>query len=92
MMTDKVNIVPLSFSLSKSKAKFSVDFSKGLASLILSSQGSMLVFFFFFLIKFKGTWVAQLVEHLTLGFGSGHDLRVMRLSPTVDSMLSGESA
>ena len=21
-----------------------------------------------------GTWVAQLVEHLTLGFGSGHDL------------------
>ena len=28
-----------------------------------------------------GAWVAQSVEHLTLDFISGHDLRVMRLSP-----------
>lgn len=29
------------------------------------------------------TWVAQLVEQPTLGFGPGHDLRVIRLSPCV---------
>ena len=29
----------------------------------------------------QGCLVAQSVEHLTLGFGSGHDLRVVRLSP-----------
>ena len=28
--------------------------------------------------KFRGAWVAQLVKHLTLDFGSGHDLRVLR--------------
>ena len=28
--------------------------------------------------KQGGAWVAQLVKHLTLDFGSGHDLRVMR--------------
>ena len=27
------------------------------------------------------TWVAQLVEHLTLDFGSDHDLRVLGWSP-----------
>ena len=31
----------------------------------------------------QGAWVAQFVEHLTLDFGSGHDLRVMRLSPAL---------
>ena len=40
-----------------------------------------------YLSKFKTTeirsaWVTELVEHLTLGFGSSHDLRVVRLSPT----------
>ena len=30
---------------------------------------------------FRGAWVAQSVEHLTLDFGSGHDPRVMGLSP-----------
>ena len=39
-----------------------------------------------------GAWVAQLVKQLTLGFSSGHDLRVMRLSPTSGSMLGMESA
>ena len=29
-----------------------------------------------------GTWMAQLIKHRTLGFCSGHDLRVMRSSPT----------
>ena len=28
----------------------------------------------------EGTWVAQLAEHPTLDFGSGHDLRVGRSS------------
>ena len=39
-----------------------------------------------------GTWVAQLVEHLTLGFGSGHDPRVVESSPASRSMLSLEPA
>ena len=36
--------------------------------------------------------MAQLAEHPTLDFGSGHDLRVVRSSPMSDSALSGESA
>jgi len=36
--------------------------------------------------------VAQLVECATLGFGPGHDHRVVRLSPALSSMLNGESA
>ena len=30
---------------------------------------------------FQGTWVAQLVEHLTIDFGSGHDLTVHEFKP-----------
>ena len=41
---------------------------------------------------FGGAWVAQSVKHLTLDFGSGHDLRVMRLSPSLGSTLGMESA
>jgi len=44
-----------------------------------------------FEIYFRGTWVAQLVKHLTLGFGSGHDLSVMRLRHLMGSVLSAES-
>ena len=33
--------------------------------------------------SFRDTWVAQLVKHLTLGFGSGHDLMVCELKPHV---------
>jgi len=36
--------------------------------------------------------VAQSVGRLTLGFGSGHDLRVLGLSPMSGSALSTESA
>ena len=39
-----------------------------------------------------GAWVAQSVKQLTLGFGSGRDLRVMRSSPASGSVLSDESA
>lgn len=42
--------------------------------------------------QLRGTWVAQFVKHLTLNFGSGHDLRVVRSSPASGSMLSEESA
>ena len=38
------------------------------------------------------TWVVQLVRHLTPDFSSGHDFRVVRWSPTLDSMLSGKTA
>ena len=34
------------------------------------------------LSEIQGCQVAQLVKHLTLGFRSGHDLRVIRSSPT----------
>ena len=35
-----------------------------------------------------GSWVAQLMEHPTLGLGSGHDLRVVRSSLMWGSLLS----
>ena len=39
----------------------------------------------------RGAWVAQSVKCPVLGFGSGHDLRIMRLSPTLGAVLSTES-
>ena len=39
-----------------------------------------------------GTRVAQLVKHPTLSFGSGQDLRVLGLSPTLGSELNVDSA
>ena len=39
-----------------------------------------------------GSVVAQSVKHLTLDFGSGHDLRVVRSSPASGSMLGIEPA
>ena len=36
--------------------------------------------------------MAQFVKLVTLGFGSGHDLRVVRSSPASGSMLSMEPA
>ena len=36
--------------------------------------------------------MAQLFKHLTLGFGSGRDFRVVGLSPMSGSMLDSESA
>ena len=32
--------------------------------------------------RFWGAWAAQSVKHLTLDFCSGHDLRVVGLTPT----------
>ena len=40
----------------------------------------------------RGTWVAQLVECLTLGVGPSHDLGVVRLSPELGFWLGRESA
>ena len=39
----------------------------------------------------QGTWVAQSVRHLTLDFGSRHDLAVRRSSPASGSVLSAQS-
>ena len=39
-----------------------------------------------------GAWVAQLVGHPALDFSSGHDPRVMGLSPMSGSALSMEPA
>ena len=41
---------------------------------------------------FQGAWVAQSVKCPTPGFGSGHDLRAVRSSPALGSVLSGEAA
>ena len=38
-----------------------------------------------------GVWVA-VIQHLTLDFGLGHDLRVVGLSPMLGSMLGVEPA
>ena len=40
----------------------------------------------------SGTWVVELAKWPTLDLGSGHDLRVMGLSPTWGSVFSEESA
>ena len=48
--------------------------------------------------SFRSVWVAQSIWHLTVGFssghgfGSGHDPKVVRSSPTSGSWLSGKSA
>ena len=36
-----------------------------------------------------GTWVAQSVMHPTLGFGSGHDLTVVKSSPLASGSVLG---
>ena len=36
--------------------------------------------------QFRGTGVAQSVRHPTLDFGLGHDLRIVKSSPTAGSM------
>ena len=41
-------------------------------------------------LYYRGVWVAQLVKHLTLDLSSGLDLRVMSLSPVLDSTLEVE--
>lgn len=49
---------------------------------------------FLHLIKYKhsqGTWVAQLVKCPTLGFGSGHDLGIVRLSSLCQALCSAWS-
>ena len=34
-------------------------------------------------MKIRDAWVAQSVKHLTLGFGSGHDLMVHEFEPHI---------
>ena len=34
--------------------------------------------------KVRGAWVAQLLEHLTLDFGSGHDFMVHETEPHIE--------
>ena len=46
----------------------------------------------FYQIFQRGSWVVQSVKHPTPGFGSGHNLRVVRLSPSSGSTLSLEPA
>ena len=41
--------------------------------------------------KCRDAWVAQLVKHLTLDFGSGHDLRVREIEPHIRLTLIAQS-
>ena len=43
-------------------------------------------------VVFWGTWLAHMVKHLTLDFGSDHDFRALGSSFTPCYVLSGESA
>ena len=43
-------------------------------------------------MKILSTWVAQSAKHLTLDFGSGHDRRVLRSVPMLDSVHGVEPA
>lgn len=56
-----------------------------LLSFILFYPNKMLVSIF---TRDRGTWAAQSAKRLTLCFGSGHDLRIMRSSPTSGSALA----
>ena len=49
---------------------------------------------FRFILKknMRGVWVAQSVKCLTLEFGPGHDLMVVRLRPVSGSVLGVEPA
>ena len=40
----------------------------------------------------RGMWVAQSVKYLNVAFGSGHDLRVLGLSPASGSLVNGKLA
>ena len=42
--------------------------------------------------ELRGTWVAQSVKSVTLDFGSGHDLRAIKLSLMSGSTLGMEPA
>ena len=42
--------------------------------------------------RWEGCLGSQSAKHPTLDFGLGHDLRIVGLSPVMDSVLSAESA
>ena len=39
-------------------------------------------------LQTHSAWVAQSIKHTTLDFGSGHDLMILRSSPTSGSLLT----
>ena len=47
---------------------------------------------FLLIIKIRGVWVAQSVEHPTLDFSSGRDSRIVGSSPALSSTLTVEPA
>ena len=47
----------------------------------------MSLYLYMLKVQVRGSWVAQLVKGPTLGFSSGHDLRVVKWSCTLDSVL-----
>ena len=52
------------------------------AFLIPEGHNSLLASYHLMFFWTRSTWVTHLVKYLTLGFGSGCDLRVVGLSPT----------
>ena len=65
-------------------------FIKILITVFISSEKV----FLYFILKnhFTSAWVAQSVKYLTLDFGLGHDLRVVRSSSALGSSLNRDSA
>ena len=63
-----------------------------MAHFLLFLKFSLFVFCCYLSKVFGGTWVAKSVKCLTLDFGLGHDIRVMRSSLESGSRLSVESA
>ena len=51
---------------------------------------SSIVKLFILKMYFRGTWVAQSVEHPALDFGSGHDVRVRRIEPCMSGSVLTE--
>ena len=60
--------------------------------IVLSSQDILHIMCILKTNHYRGTWVAQSIKHSTLGFGSGHDLKVLGWSPVASSSLRAESA
>ena len=58
----------------------------------VSKCGIIIIFLKIFYILRAPGWLRQTVGHLTLDFGSGHDLRAVGLSPILGSMLDVEPA
>ena len=50
------------------------------------------LFLYYLKVRYRGAWVAQSLTCPTLDFGLRHDIKIIRLSPALSSVLSVGSA